>query len=345
MPFLWLALCSFVGQAGSLLRVVNPQIAHLYEAVEPHMGTLVQIKLYARDQAQAQHAFRAAFGRIAQIDAALSDYQPNSELNRICRQAVGRPVRVSEDLFAVAASAQQLARDTDGAFDITSGPLTHLWREARKRQHVPDAAAIEAARRRCGYRKLHIDPVRHTLDLDSPDMQLDVGGIAKGYAADQVLAVLSELGIRSALVAASGDLAFSGAPPGEPGWRIGIDALAAPLVLTHAAVSTSGSSEQHLDAGGKRYSHIIDPKTGMGLSADTTVTVVARHGIDADAAATAISVLGRDSALAFLRRRPDLAALIAAKENSGDYECVASPGFPRDRDRRGCRSSAARPRR
>jgi thiamine biosynthesis lipoprotein len=298
--------------SGSLALVMA---LHLFEAVEPHMGTLVSIKLYAPEETQARAAFRAAFDRIAQIDAALSDYLPDSELNRICREAVGRPIEVSEDLFEVAVAAQQLARETDGAFDITSGALTHLWREARKRQRLPDANAVETARLRCGYRKLHVDATRHTLELNSPDMQLDVGGIAKGYAADQALAVLSKLGIHSALVAASGDLAFSGAPPGERSWRIGVDTLDHPLLLTYAAVSTSGSSEQHLDAAGKRYSHIIDPKTGTGLTSDISVTVVARHGIDADAAATAVSVLGRDRGLAFIRRRPDLTALIATKDN------------------------------
>ena len=326
--------------ATALLATV-PQL-HLYEAVEPHMGTLVQIKLYARDQSQAQTAFRAAFERIAQIDAALSDYRPGSELNRMSHEAVGRPVHISEDLLEVAASAQQFARETDGAFDITCGALTHLWREARKLRRVPEAAAIDAARRRCGYRKLHIDTARHTLKLDSPNMQLDVGGLAKGYAADQALAALSKLGIHSALVAASGDLAFSGAPPGQSGWKIGIEARGTPLLLSHAAVSTAGSSEQHLDAGGRRYSHILDPRTGMALNVDITVTVIAKRGIDADAADTAISVLGRDAGLAFLRRRPDLAAWIVTKDNSGHYECVASPGFPRDYDRRGCGSSATR---
>lgn len=286
---------------------------HLYEAVEPHMGTLVRIKLYARDEAQAQAAFQAAFKRITELDDALSDYKPDSELNRVSREAVGRPVQVSADLFTVARSAQQFAEETDGAFDITLGPLTHLWRESRKTRHVPDAAAIEAARLRCGYRKLHV--VNGTIELDAPDMQLDVGGIAKGYAADEALSVLSKMGIPSALVAASGDLTFSDPPPGERGWRIGLDALDSPLVLSNAAVSTSGDLEQHLDAGGKRYSHIIDPKTGVGLSSDATVSVIAKRGIDADAAATAVCVLGNERGLAFIERKPNLAALIVTKED------------------------------
>src|SRR5258708_1241346 len=107
-----------------------------YEAVEPHMGTLIRIKLYAANENQAQAAFRAAFDRIAEVDDALSDYKPDSELNRVSSEAAGCPLRVGADLFRVAAAAQKLARETDGAFDITLGPLTHLWREARKTQHV-----------------------------------------------------------------------------------------------------------------------------------------------------------------------------------------------------------------
>jgi FAD:protein FMN transferase len=304
-----------------------------YEAVEPHMGTLVRIKLYARNEAQAQRAFRTAFERVAQLDFLLSDYKPDSELNRICRTAVGRPAHVSEDLFRVVEAGQELAAETGGTFDITVGPLTHLWRNARKKHCVPDSSVLQAAAARCGYRKLHLDASQRTIEFDSPDMQLDAGGIAKGYAADQALIVLSKLGIRSALVAVSGDLAFGEAPPGESGWKIGIDAsdeagapLTRVLLLANAAVSTSGSREQHLDANGKRFSHIVDPRTGMGLTTDIIVTVVARHGIDADPAATAISVLGREQGLKFVERRHDLAALIVTRHD-GRSECVESSKF------------------
>jgi thiamine biosynthesis lipoprotein len=295
---------------------------HPYEAVEPHMGTLFRIKLYAADQEQAQRAFRAAFDRVAALDNTLSDYKPDSELNRLTPTAVHRPVKVSDDLFRVVSASEELSQNSGGAFDITIGPLTHLWREAHKMNHLPDQAAIREAGARCGYRKLHINGAQHTIELDQRGMQLDVGGIAKGYAADEALTVLSTMGIRSALVAASGDLAFSDAPPGQTGWKIGIDSVDQPnaafsrvLVLANAAVSTSGANEQHIDANGTRYSHIIDPKTETGLSQPISVTVVARHGIESDGMSTAVSVLGAERGLAFVERQPGVAALIVTSEH------------------------------
>jgi thiamine biosynthesis lipoprotein len=294
----------------------------LFEAVEPHMGTLVRIKLYADGARQAKAAFRAAFDRIAQLDDLLSDYKPASELNRICRTAVARPVAAGADLFRVLEASQKLAGETGGAFDVTLGPVIRLWRQARNTNRLPDSAVLREAAGRCGYRKLHLDRAQHTVMLDQAGMQLDAGGIAKGYAADAALSVLAQLGIRSALVAASGDLAFGDPPPGQHGWRIGVDSLDRPeaaftrvLELSNAAVSTSGDREQHVDIEGTRYSHIIDPVTGMGLSRSIlvpgiTVTIVARHGVDADGLATAVSVLGGERGIAFIERQAGVAALV-----------------------------------
>ena len=288
-----------------------------YEAVEPHMGTLVRVTLYAPDEQAANAAFRAAFDRIRDLDAVLSDYRPDSELNRIAAAGVGRAVAVSRDLFTVLARSQELAEATDGAFDVTQGPVIRLWREARKTARLPDPAALREAARRSGFRKLHLDATRRTVTFDVAGMALDVGGIGKGYAASEAIEVLCRLGVRSALVAVSGDLAFSEAPPGQRGWRIGVHSgdpaivnVPAVLELTNAAVSTSGNSEQHVDIDGRRYSHIIDPSSGMGLVDDITVTVVARHGLDADGLDTAISVLGAARGLALVESRPGAAALI-----------------------------------
>jgi thiamine biosynthesis lipoprotein len=286
---------------------------HLFESVEPHMGTLFRIKLYAASPDQAKSAFRAAFARIARLDAALSDYRPESELNRVCRTAVAKPAAASVDLFRVLAASQKLAEETDGAFDVTLGPVIRLWRQARRDQRLPDAAALGEAAARCGYRKLHLDAARQTVVLDQPGMQLDLGGIAKGYAADAALEVLAGLGIRRALVAASGDLAFGDPPPGRPGWKIGLDSPACVLELANAAVSTSGDEEQHLDAGGRRYSHIIDPATSMALASPMAVTIVARRGVDADALATAVSVLGASRGLTFVEARPGVAGRIVTE--------------------------------
>src|SRR5205085_7482430 len=168
------------------------------------------------------------------LDGILSDYRPVSELNRLPRQP-------GPDLFRVLEAAQQLAVDSGGAFDVTVGALTRLWREARKEHRLPDPAALRDALQHCGYRKLHLDPATRTLTVDDPAMRLDVGGIAKGYAADEALSVLTRAGIRSALVAMSGDLAFSDPPPGRHGWRI--DCGGDVRELSNAAVSTSGPAE------------------------------------------------------------------------------------------------------
>jgi len=276
--------------------------AERFEAVEPHMGTLVRIQLYAADEAQAAGAFRAAFDRIEELNEHLSDYDADSELNRLCRAEPGKPQDVSGELFPVLEAAQKLAEATGGAFDITLGPVTHLWRAARKSGRVPEAAAIHAALAKSGYRKLHVDREHGTAMLEQAGMQLDVGGIAKGYAADEALAVLAELNIRSALIAMSGDLAIGDAPPGKRGWTVAAGEPAQVLELANTAVSTSGDTEQHLDAGGVRYSHIVDPTTGMGLTHAKVVTVIARRGIDADGLATAVSVMGVEGGRAVAER-------------------------------------------
>lgn len=296
----------------------------LYESVEAHMGTLIRIQLYAPDAETARRAFRAAFDRIAELDAELSDYRDASELNSLARKAVRKPVRVSEDLYRVLAAARQVSEETGGAFDITVGPLTHLWRDARKTGRVPDASAVREAAARCGYGKLHLNPADRTALLDAPDMQLDAGGIAKGFAADEALAVLDRLGVHSALVAASGDLAFSDAPPGTAGWKIGIMGPERSLVRSNGAVSTSGADEQHLDVGATRYSHIIDPHTGMGLTQSITVTVTGRRGLRTDAASTAISVIGAERGLEWVERQPDLAALVIQDGRARASSCFGS---------------------
>jgi FAD:protein FMN transferase len=317
-------MCNRFGAAALAALICFPAVAQLnpYEAVEPHMGSLTRIKLYARDRESAEKGFRAAFGRIAQLDAILSDYKPDSELSRLSSSAVGKPVRVSDDLARVVKAAEEISAATNGAFDITVGPLTHLWRKARRDNVLPSAEAVAQAEAICGFRKLHLDDAKQTVELDAVGMLLDVGGIAKGYAADEALAVLKKMGLPNALVAASGDLAFGDAPPGQPGWKIGIDSLdradkpfTRVLSLSNAGVSTSGGDEQHLETGGKRYSHIINPKTGMGLQDDLTVTTIAQHGMLADAAATAISVLGREKGLVYVDSQPGLAALVLAKQN------------------------------
>jgi thiamine biosynthesis lipoprotein len=306
----------------ALLGLARPEL-HRYEAVEPHMGTLVRITVYAPGEQAAKDAFRAAFDRIRNLDRILSDYRPDSELNQITKATAGRAVRVSEDLFVVLAASQDLAEATGGAFDITQGPVVRLWREARKTGRLPDPAALQDAASRSGFRKLHLDAEQRTVTFAVSGMALDVGGIGKGYAASEALEVLGGLGVSSALVAVSGDLAFSAAPPGRRGWRISVHlgetlpGVPEVLELTNAAVSTSGAGEQHVDIAGRRYSHVIDPASRMGLVDDITVTVIAEHGLEADGLDTAVSVLGAARGLALIESRPTAAAAIIERSSAG----------------------------
>ncbi len=306
------------------LASVRQPVLQRFESVEPHMGTLVRVTLYAPDERVASRAFRAAFDRIAALDDTLSDYRADSELNRLTATAVRRPVEVSEDLLAVLLASQKLSEETAGAFDVTQGPVIRLWREARRGNRLPDPAALREAAARSGYRALHLDSGHRTVTLDTAGMALDVGGIGKGYAASEALEAIARLGVRSALVAISGDLAFGGAPPRQRGWRIGVQptgrrlpGVPEYLELTNAAVSTSGNTEQHADIDGRRYSHIIDPSSGQGLVSDITVTVIARHGIEADGLDTAASVLGPERGLALIESHPDAAGLIIVRASDG----------------------------
>jgi thiamine biosynthesis lipoprotein len=250
------------------------------EAFRTCMGTQFRVTVYASDIAAAQHAIGQAFQRAETLDAKLSDYKPDSELNQLCR---AQRMVVSDDLYRVLDYAQRVAHESGGAFDVTLGPLIRLWREARARRTLPRPAALAEARRRGGYRKLTLLP-RNEVRLSQPDMQLDLGGIAKGFAADEMLRVLREAGFPRTLVAASGDLAIGDGP-----WRIELGATGEVRELSRCAVSTSGDESQFVEIDGVRYSHIIDPKTGVGAVQRPLVTVIARSGLEADALATAVS--------------------------------------------------------
>jgi thiamine biosynthesis lipoprotein len=291
---------------------------------ELHMGTRFQITLYAPDEPSAARAAKAAFARIAALDGIMSDYRPTSELMQLCQKAGGPPVPVSEELFFVLTKAQEVSRRSEGAFDVTVGPVVRLWRQARKTHELPDPQELARARALVGYDKMKLDPKARTVQLHQAGMLLDLGGIAKGYSADEALAVLHRHGIMRALVAAGGDVAASGPPPDADGWRVGIAPLENPegkpahYVLLHdAAVSTSGDAAQHVEIGGRRYSHIVDPRTGMGLLGRRSVTVLARRGIDADSLTKVVSVLGPERGLPIIEATEGAAALVVVKTDKG----------------------------
>jgi len=295
-----------------------------FEFTQVHMGTEFKIILYTHDADAATQASNAAFNRISTLDNIMSDYNPGSELMQLCQRAGGPPEHISDDLFRVLSQAQELSQRSSGAFDITVGPVVRLWREARAQRQLPDPDGLAQALKLVGYKNLRLDPLNRTAELLKPGMLLDLGGIAKGYAADQAIAVLEDRGILRALVAGAGDIAAGAPPPGERGWVIGIEPLdpqdksATLFIRLHdGAVSTSGDSEQHLDVAGVRYSHIINPKTGFGLTGHSSVTVVAAKGITADSLATAVSVLGPWRGLELIKTYPDAGVLFVVRTGRG----------------------------
>lgn len=257
-----------------------------------HMGVAVRLTLFATDRATAERAGTAAFDRFAQLDTVMSDYQQASELNKLCARAGQGPVQVSDDLLDVLQLSSWFSTLTDGAFDVTVAPVVKLWRASRKVSAVPDPDLLKEALSKVGWRRIGLDRLRRTVRLDA-GTTLDLGGIAKGYACDAALAIMKKEGVDRAMVEAGGDIAVSGAPPGENGWRIVVHGLDhPPFVLSDQAVSTSGDLEQFVDIGGVRYSHIVNPKTGLGLTNRLQATVIARLGAFTDPLATAACVLG-----------------------------------------------------
>jgi thiamine biosynthesis lipoprotein len=317
----------------ALASPARPADPPRFEYEEPHMGTKFRVVLYAADQAKADAAAKAAFARVEELNRMMSDYLPDSELMQLCKKSATKPagpVKVSEELFFVLSEGQKVAELSDGAFDMTVGPIVRLWRQARKDRLLPDEEERAAALKRVGYKKMVLDPKAKTVDLTVPGMQLDLGGIAKGYAADEGLKVLEKHGITSALVAASGDIAVSAPPPDKPGWRIDIAPLPGAkekrqLMLKDAAVSTSGDSEQFVEIAGVRYSHIVNPHTGLGLTGRRSVTVVARRGIQADSLTKVASILPANEAVKKIES-VGVETLIVVKAAKGE-DVKESKGF------------------
>jgi thiamine biosynthesis lipoprotein len=306
----------------SSLKSSAPDAAlNRYEFTQAQMGVAFRMVLYAPNDSAAEDAATAAFNRIKELNGIMSDYDPDSELSRLSRTAgQGVDVALSPDLWTILERSQALARRSGGAFDVTIGPCVNLWRRARRARELPDVERLAEARKSVGYEHLRLNPKSRTARLLVPEMRLDLGGIAKGYAVDEALKVLRARGIERALVAGDGDIGVSEAPPGKPGWRIAmatLDVSNAPansfVILRHAAISTSGDLSQRLEIGGVRYSHIVDPRTGIGLTDHSLASVIARDSTTADSLATAVSVLGPEKGLKLVQRSAGAAARIVRR--------------------------------
>jgi thiamine biosynthesis lipoprotein len=292
-----------------------------FEYVRQKMGGPFRIVLYAPDEAAANRAAEAAFARVDQLNAALSDYQPDTEISRLSQRTLAgpmaEPVKVGDDLWHVLVRGQAIAEETGGAFDITVGPYVRLWRRARELGELPTDERLEKTRPSVGHANVRLDPKGHTAQLLAPRMRLDVGGLALGYIADQAVAAAAAAGAPSALVDAGGEISVGDPPPGKDGWVVGIQSLKNPDEVTgeyvnirNACVTSSGDTRRFIEIGGRRYSHIIDPRTGLGLTRRIGATVIAPDGMTADALDTAVCVLGPERGLERVEQTPGAAARI-----------------------------------
>lgn len=293
-----------------------------YEFEKGLMGSPFRIIVYSASDSLAQQAARVGFSRIEALNEILSDYRDGSEINRLSAQSGTKKwVRVSDDLYKVLSISRKISRKSRGTFDITVGPVVQLWRRAMRRNVFPTQSEVEKARRAVGYRFVKLRPRTQSVRLVRPGMRLDVGGIGKGYAADEAVHEIQELGIKAVLIDAGGDLTLAGVPPGRKGWEVeinsGTSADSTALVhLTDVGVATSGANYRYLEHNGERYSHIVDPKSGVGLRYHVRTTVIARNGTYADALATAISVAGSEQSKRIMRRFPGVQVWLLESEGN-----------------------------
>lgn len=298
------------------------------------MGVPWTITLYAPSGPAGHAALAAAFAEVERLEGILSDYDPASELSRLSAASpMSAAVAVGPDLWRVLERAAAFRDTSDGAFDPTIGPLTTLWRQARKTGRMPRPEKLAAARAAVGPAAIELVAERRAVRLPQPGSRLDLGGIGMGYAADRVLDLLRARGIEAALVDASGDVVAAGHPPGTRGWRVAVVGLARtggapPMIdLTDAAVTTSGDAYQAVEIDGVRYSHVIDPRTGLGVTGPSAVTVIAADGTTADALATAASVLGPRDGADVVSRFPGTAARFIWFEDGRERE-MTTPSWP-----------------
>jgi thiamine biosynthesis lipoprotein len=275
------------------------------------MGTFAHVLVVAPDKRTAQKCIDTAFEQFRQIEALMSWRKDDSEIARINRDAYAKPVMVSKPTFEVLRKSVEFSRLSEGAFDITVGPLMELWQRAEDANRLPTNAEIEQTLSRVGFKKLILDANSMTVRFAADGMKLDLGGIAKGYAVDKAVEAMQKAGAVGGIVAASGETRCFGTPSkGKTHWLIGLqdpaiaekDVLAAgrPLLvfkLNDTAISTSGNYRRFVTVGGKRFSHIVNPQNGYSSESLASVTIICPSATDADALATAVTVMGKKKAL------------------------------------------------
>ena len=313
--FLTLLVSAFSGCVGA----PTGQESAVVTRAQMQMGTLVKITAVARSESVAQAAATAGFAEIRRLEELLSTWIPTSELSRVNAAAGAMPVHVSPETLTVVQRAVQAAEMTDGGFNIAIGPAVDAWRVTED-QRIPTESELDALRPLVDLQAVHVDVLEQTIYLEKRGMRIDVGGIGKGYAADQAVDALRRAGAVAGVVALSGDIKTFGRLPGEKMFPVGIQhprqdgAVLAWIDLQDEAISTAGDYERFFERDGVRYHHILDPRTLQPARSCQSVTVIAREGVWADGLDTGIFVMGPERGMELVEQLPDVEAIIVDQD-------------------------------
>lgn len=317
------------------VSIVTKRPVELESGYRLVMGTFARVVVVAKDTGTAQKCIEAAFAEIENVDNLMSDYKSDSEIGIVNNKAAEKAVQVGESTFEVLQRSIEFSKLTNGAFDITVGPLVDLFHAAKETHIAPTQKQIETAKSKVGYEKLILDPNNRTVQFAVEGMRLDLGGIAKGYSIDKAIEATKKAGALGAMVDIGGDVRCFGIPAkGKGHWLVGLQDpnltanttgpdLVMTLRITDGAIATSGDYQQFVIIDGKEYSHIIDRQTGTSIEGLSSVTIIADNATDADALATAVSVMGAKNGLALIEKLPDIEAILIP---SGQKEFITTTG-------------------
>jgi FAD:protein FMN transferase len=296
------------------------------------MGTSVAIEVFGGTEAVRRAAIDEAFAAVAEVDRLMSNYRSDSELSLINRSAAGQSVHASGPMFSVLQAAERVSARSRGAFDVTVGPLVALWGFHDKQPHLPTATELATIRPLIDYRNVILDSTLQSVRFARVGVAIDLGGIAKGFAVENAAGALRRRGV-AGLIDAGGNQYLLGTPPGKSGWTAGVrnpdtrDRLLGVIETTEISISTSADDANFLTIAGRRYGHILDPRTLHPSDAALSVTVLSRDGTLADALSKAAFVLGPKAGLDLIDSFPGMSGLIAYRASGGGIALTMSPGL------------------
>lgn len=291
---------------------------------EPAMGTTIRVVFYTSDSLRASQVSKAVFERVNTLNAIFSDYDYNSELMQLCAAyKKNKPIKVSDELFNILQYSKKIYQETNGQFDVTVGPYTKMWRKTKKNMILPSEQRLSFAKKIVGYQNIFLNTRNKTLKFNRLKMQIDLGGIAKGYTADEVIKVLNSYDISQVLIDFGGDITLGNPPPNKKGWNVNVSYtnhlgkhISEIVSISNMSIATSGDYYQKLSIDGVTYSHIIDPTTGLGITKSIQVTVIASSGYLADSYASAFSIMCKKDIEKLLSKNKNIHVFLTTLEST-----------------------------